>query len=333
MLYLTYNNSSFTDGAGAQLQRILGIYALCKLLGCRYVHSPLSEIGYQGLSVLESGEEISNLCYLYNSFYKFPDYALNVDHFDGLVIDNTEPDLTDIALLQEQSILSDRDILLRITLPYKIIDQYPGAYKTVHGLISDNSLNTISGLNELHFFGEFNSVNSSIVTIAVHVRRGELFAVDSHRMLSNQYYIAVCKAIARILDLLGKQYRFHLYTEIPTSLFIVSGKSHGILNRINKDVAVTPEQLFISEFDVIPNLTLRVNEHQVSTLFNLSTADILVGSRSSFSYVAAVAGTVKATFLPQFWHSLLPGWIETDPKSGAFDMDSGFEILKDIESF
>ncbi len=52
-LVLTYDNSVLTDGVGAQLQRIYGIYAISRLLGAIYLHSPLSRVDYQGLAALE----------------------------------------------------------------------------------------------------------------------------------------------------------------------------------------------------------------------------------------------------------------------------------------
>jgi hypothetical protein len=53
-IVLTYDNTRFTDGAGAQLQRIYVIYSISRLLGVPYLHSPLGRVEYQGLSALES---------------------------------------------------------------------------------------------------------------------------------------------------------------------------------------------------------------------------------------------------------------------------------------
>ena len=53
-LVLTYDSSKLTDGAGAQLQRIYGIYSISRLVGAAYLHSPLFRVDYQGLSALEA---------------------------------------------------------------------------------------------------------------------------------------------------------------------------------------------------------------------------------------------------------------------------------------
>jgi hypothetical protein len=52
-LALTYYNSPMTDGVGAQLQRIYGIYAIARFLGASYLHTPLRRVNYQGLSSVE----------------------------------------------------------------------------------------------------------------------------------------------------------------------------------------------------------------------------------------------------------------------------------------
>lgn len=53
------------DGLGSQLQRIYGIYALSRYYKVPYIHTPLKEIAYQGLSALEqncNGEGIEDKC-------------------------------------------------------------------------------------------------------------------------------------------------------------------------------------------------------------------------------------------------------------------------------
>src|SRR5208282_312406 len=69
---LTYANDKATDGAGAQLQRVYGIYALSRYFHVPYVHSPLKEIGYQGLAALEKNAGDPHLQDRYNRIFKIP---------------------------------------------------------------------------------------------------------------------------------------------------------------------------------------------------------------------------------------------------------------------
>ena len=285
MLYLGYHNTEFTDGAGAQLQRILGIYSVSRLLGCGYLHFGLKEIGYQGLSVLETGNEIPHLADCYNRLVSLPSDAEVSWDFGDQIFAAKSPGVLTILKLRLKSMIRRRHALLLMQMPYAVADVFPRAYAAV----------------------------------PVHVRRGELFAVDSHRMLPNSYYISVCNRIAELLTRANKSFRFDLYTEMPRTALTVHGHSHGIDHRIDDSIEISPEELRLSEFDGIANIRYRINEHPVSTLFNLASADVLVASRSSYSYVAAVAGTVKCVVCPRFWHALMPGWAESDPETGYFD--------------
>ena len=317
MFFLGYENNGFADGAGAQIQRILGIYSVSRLLGCGYLHLGLNKIGYQGLSVLESGVEISNLVELYNRLISLPSDGLAISDFDGQTFFEKSPTLTDILKLREQSMMRGRPALLLLHLPFAVADSFPDAYASVHGVINETTFTRLSGES---FFGELNRRNGEEVVVAVHVRRGELLAVESHRMLANDYYVAVCNEIARLLGGAGLSFRFDLYTEVPRAPFAVDGNSHWIGNQIQERVQLSPDQLGMKDFDQIVNIRYRINEHPVSTLFNMASSDILVGSRSSYSYVAAVAGTVKCVVMPRFWHAPKTDWIEVLPETGTLDV-------------
>ena len=52
-------------------------------------------------------------------------------------------------------------------------------------------------------------------SIGIHVRRGELYVVESHRMLPNHFYIDNCNKIIEILNNKNIPFKIELYTEIP----------------------------------------------------------------------------------------------------------------------
>lgn len=57
-----------------------------------------------------------------------------------------------------------------------------------------------------------------------------------------------------------------------------------------------------------PDLILHLNESVEDTFIPLVLADVLVTSRSSFSYVAAILSEGTVYYMP-FWHPPLPGWL------------------------
>jgi hypothetical protein len=73
-LVLTYDNTKLTDGAGAQLQRIYGIYSISysisRFLSVSYLHSPLRYIEYQGLPALEQNRADPDFHHQFNNVFQ-----------------------------------------------------------------------------------------------------------------------------------------------------------------------------------------------------------------------------------------------------------------------
>jgi hypothetical protein len=130
------------------------------------------------------------------------------------------------------------------------------------------------------------------ITIAVHVRRGELHAVHRERLLSNRYYIGIVRRLLALLPATTAT-RVEVHTETPTKDFaLVPGRGmEDVHDEYLKEAnpALTRGMDDLHEFtSAIPNVTMRINEHAVEAFTAISHADIVVTSRSSFSLCAAV---------------------------------------------
>jgi hypothetical protein len=74
----------------------------------------------------------------------------------------------------------------------------------------------------------------------------------------------------------------------------------------------------LGEFNVLANLVRYINEPAFDCLRKLATADILVMSRSSFSYLAGILNRNGVIMYHPFWHRPLSPWITVGPE-GQFD--------------
>jgi hypothetical protein len=305
---LTYANDKATDGAGAQLQRVYGIYALSRYFHVPYVHTPLKEIGYQGLAALEKNAGDPHLQDRYNRIFKIPsDIELPGNAVAKFV---ESPTAGDIERLKSEAEKENEFYLVRILFPYAITDKNPEIYRPIKQICP------------------FHSDHSNIFRIAIHVRRGEEFAVDSQRMLPNSYYVAATMKIVKDLRQLGIPFVCELYTEVPTKAFVVTGQSHGINGRISHPVVIDPKMNRIEDFDVIPNLHKCINLDAIETLKGMATADALIISRSSYSYFAALFSKGIVIYFP-FWHQPLHEWLVSDI-SGNLPSE---ELLRELESW
>jgi hypothetical protein len=308
MLWLTYHNEGLTDGAGAQLQRILSLFLVAKFYKVNYLHRGLHALSYQGAKALDTNSEQPGQIQEYNQLFTLPSDTQPLFQAAYQVGDLLEP-----MILQAKE--DPRNILFVVQFTGTLVDSKPDILN--QPLPIPWALRTLSPAKKsLH--------------IAIHVRRGELFVVDSSRMLPNSYYVECMRALQKVLGPLP--YEFHIYTEQLTKLTVITPEHHGICSRIEKPVTVSPEDNHLEDFAEFKDAVWHINTSPVETLQALCKADILLASRSSFSYVAGILNRQGIILFHTFWHSLSPRWIPCHGPSDIFNsalniLDKAKELL------
>ncbi len=124
------------------------------------------------------------------------------------------------------------------------------------------------------------------INVAVHVRRGDVSknGVNSFRYTDGRY---IASLLQKLLSLLSE-------TERDVSVCLYS----------QGDAGDFPE---LHEYEV----TFHLNECVFTTFHNLVLADVLVMSKSAFSYSAALLSRGVKLYEP-FWHSPLKDWVVTN---------------------
>ncbi len=298
---LTYNNRSHTDGAGAQLQRVYGIYALAKAIGVPYIHTPLWRLDYQGLGQLRAGFPDTGLVERYNAVYTIASDDNAGTYPNAVEIAAPEPGFHTALLAQAESL--GRRTLVRVSYPYGILDRCPGFYEVCRQV---SPFRRLAG-----------TPRHEPLRAAIHLRRGDLRFIAPERILRNAYYVSVALEIAGIMEAAGIETQFELHTEVAESEFVVE-PGRWSATGLQHEATVTPQDDALEEFDAIPNLVRCYNEPAMVTLEKLATADILLISKSSFSYLAAVLSPAGITVYTPFWHAMMPNWVLASPE-GALD--------------
>jgi hypothetical protein len=192
--------------------------------------------------------------------------------------------------------------LLRLVAPYGIVDRFPDCYEACKQISPFALVARERG----------------VLRVAVHVRRGELLILDQDRMLPNAYYISVAQNVARVLEALRVDYQIELHTEVAEKEFTVQPDDHGMFNRLSSPVIVSPQMNRLEEFSALPHLVRCINERTIDCLRKLATADILIMSKSSFSYVAGILNRNGVILYHPFWHPAPAFWMAIEP-DGRFD--------------
>ena len=309
MLYLAYDNTALPDGAGGQIQRILSIFLIARHYGVGYIHQGIQSLSYQGSTCMEKNKDDPEQIAKYNALIDLPSTPFTkIDEMAKVY------DISEEIIFRFYN--SEKNVLLLI--------QHAGTYIDAH---PERILDAIH-LPWNFPFKQHSDDTKHIVKVAIHVRRGELFVVDSTRMLPNSYYVECMRALDSVLTEAGMKYEFHFYTEQMTKAVTITPGHHGICNRIKNSVVVKPEDNHLEDFAEFKSMIYHINECPVQTLVDLTRADILLASRSSFSYVAGMLKGHGAVLFHPFWHSLSPSWIPT--KSGADVYAAKEDILQHV---
>lgn len=295
----TYAPEWLVDGAGSQLHRIYGVYALSRAYQIFYVHSPIQEIGYQGVVALENNENNLELVDRYNKTFHL-DSEVEVPS-DAIITTKFEVEEKDLLEQIEKAEKNPNTFfLLRIGFPMKVTDVKPSVFQ------------------HLRVISPFKKNFSATFRIAIHVRWGDLVVGHQERLLPNQYYVDAATKAIEVLEKKNIPFVAELHTEMPTKSFVVTPDHHGVKNRIEKfrlekPMMITPEQYQLSDFEEIPHLHHRINEDPIKTLEALSTADLLIMSKSSFSYLAALFNKEGKILYAPFWHPPMSDWLSYFP--------------------
>ena len=310
-LVLTYDNTALTDGVGAQLHRIYGIWAISRLLGVPYRHSPINHVDYQGLTALETNSADPAYHHEFNDVFRIESDPVSADEFHTVTLANLYPgQFRMLATLVDLGKTRGKPILVRMKVPYGIADRFPDCYEACKEISPFDSPPR----------------DGRPLRVAVHVRRGEQLVFLSDRLLPNAYYVNAARSVAEVLDSAGLDYEIELWTEVATKEFTVYPSHHGMDERVKTASKVKPEMYPLDDFAVLPNLVHRINGRTIDCLRGLATADILIMSRSSFSYVAAILNRHGTVLFHPFWHQAPSSWVTAQP-DGQFERSALTEAL------
>ncbi|MEA3535636.1 hypothetical protein [Rhizobium sp. CC-YZS058] len=300
-IFLTYNNRAHTDGAGAQLYRIYGIYCLARQFGFGYLHSPLWRLDNQGLQALRTQSFTDTLADQFNALCAIPSDA--AWPADAEVIDLPDPQPGFETALKAQARDRAAPLVVRITHPHPVLDSNTHLWRAVSDVAP--------------FAGPaYRWDGKRPLRVAVHIRRGDIHVLERNRLIPNSYYIGVIHQLRRALQKAGLPHLIEVHSE-RAQKFTVGKSDRGTYN-LTEDFQFEPEDDAFDEIENIKGLRLRFDEPAVESFARIATADIIVTSISCFSYVGAVLNPHAQVIYHPFFHAPLPGWLVATP-DGAFE--------------
>lgn len=132
-------------------------------------------------------------------------------------------------------------------------------------------------IKDLFYEGKMSS-RSGCTNVAVHIRRPNADDIGDYGYHEDEYYM---RAIEHIRDKYDGKKLFHIYSQ---------GKVEDFNNFLSEDII------------------LHLNESVEDTFWGMVSADILIMSKGSYSYAAALLSNGTVYYLP-FWHSKSSKWL------------------------
>lgn len=300
-VFLTYNNEQIQDGYFAQLQRIMAIRAIAKKYRFYYFHSEIINLTSTQLDTFQSEVEIQEYLKYINKKYSYKS-DLNYSEIQK-TIDLTAPTLSELILLRIKYMFSKNSVIVRITIPYKIIEKTPDSYKYSIDLLNKKS--------------EFYKVDKKLIVI--HARRGVAIqhivpGERSVRALDDIYFLTKIKQIVLeskanlSLIILTDAPEHDLYykpldkDKKGWEQFNNYKSDSGILIQGHKFEIIL--EYFEGNYEIIRGGDID------RAIDIIRTAGYFVMSRSSMSFVGALLNAEgRIYYPPDFWHKPLKKWI------------------------
>jgi hypothetical protein len=303
---LTYNDE-IDDGVGAQLHRIIGIYTLSVLYRIPYRHTGIKNLLITALDPYQTQKELDVYIRRINEIFELPssDFGSQRDYKFELP-SPTKLNLNLIRLKNRLRIGKFRTFV--ISNPFVILNKNPDAY-----LLAIPQLPMAE------------NIKRDFVNIVVHYRRGSssfdiLPGESAPRAILNEWYLKVLNKYVDQLKADKIKYHIDLFTDMPKhnldfAPIAFQRDFWKQLPRFEKEmITIHGEDLNQTTFrDFGDSLTVHYGGDPLNDLMHMAEADLLIMSRSSFSFVGALLNrNGKIIVPPNFGHNNLSSWITED---------------------
>jgi hypothetical protein len=279
---LTITCAERTDGAGAQAHTMISAMNFARAFDHEYTHTPFSEIDHADRPMaqwVEAWEKLFNLGEGEQHLDPGHTKAVNYSEFHPRLYHAVCKILENCRVRPVPGAEGSHEAEPHFQPFFYHSDLEPDSYEAL-----------IPDLRRKFQPGRPRAENR-FITVAVHMRRGDVTPAHPQRFTPVETVCETTRLVKSLLEDCGQQYRVCLYSQGAVGDF-------ACLEALGAQLCL----------DVDPVWTMR----------QLVEADILVMSKSSFSYVAALISDGIKLYEP-FWHSPLGSWIARD-SAGGFDL-------------
>lgn len=317
-LYLAYNNAEQMDGFGAQLLRIMGIYSTARKLGCGYIHMPIQDVIEEFSHGINNEDELGHLVERVNEFFELPsDNPPPFFHKIFVTYNLSRKQLFKFFLRYQ---FSRKNVLVKITLPFGVVDNFPHWYK----MAVDSIYSRKKQIFEQHIRND----------TVVHLRLGygqhhPIANTVSPRFLPINYYGDLLNAISSNVEEFKRQLIVvHTDSPISAKVWRPTKKALDQCVAFGENVVDGSVEVYSKDYTLYfqalgwNSIDYRSCDDFLSTFLDMACAERLLMSRSAFSYIAALFNKKEVIWPANHGHARLPSW----KSSLDFGIGSQYEL-------
>jgi len=306
-LFITYDNEELTDGLGAQTLRIVGVYAISRKYRINYFHSPIKETIEEFSHGVSNEQELNLLMHQMNEMFDFPSSNKTVD-FDIEIRSRTLGMRRLLSLILRYK-FSRKNVLLRVCLPFGITDRNPKLYK--------KAVNHVKSSNK-SFFDQ-----KKIGYMVLHFRmgHGQKAPIANHvkpKLLPLEYFLSVIENISLKVSHLGVN-KLIIHTDLSDKEKLWKPSPKRMRQNISYGEEIIDGNVLVPKSDVAKMFSdIKGFEFEVKycadffeTFHDMVNAEVLVISRSAFSYLAALFNANLVVYPIGHGHAKIDNWLSS----------------------
>lgn len=299
---ITFDSSHAVDGTGAQLQRLISVYALAEYFGFRYLHSEIKQVSVHAFDPFQTNELYEEYLVEINNFIQLNRIS-NHDQ-DAATFTRIQAFFWKFMILLIRNRFQNKPLRLALLDPYEITDFRPQILESIRGRVS------LATREVPHFAHR---------SIAIHYRQGvggfalypgqnvprETPLIQFEQVLSSIVGEVAPNSINSIIVL----------TDAPQDVTQYRPPAHqqslweGTPGYSNGMITIQPIDFskLSTKFD-LPIHVLR-GGNPLDAIYVMAQADFLLMSKSSLSYLGGIFNDFGTVYFPkEFWHRPLSRW-------------------------
>ena len=307
-LYITYDNQELTDGLGAQALRIIGIYSIAQRYRIKYIHSPIRETIEEFAHGITDEDDLLKLIDRSNDFFYLP--SDSYDSFFDLEFRIRNLSFRLLARMLLRYKFSRKSVLLRVCLPFGITDRNPDIYKYAIEHLRIRNSQLLTQHAELKMVLHFRMGYGQTTQVSSHVKP---------RFLPIEYYLSIIKVITEKGLNKGID-NLVIHTDLSNRRVLWMPSQKRLQQNISFGEDIFDGKVIVPKNDVYEmfksveglNVSVEYCADFLETFIEMVNSDILIISRSAFSYLAALFNENLVIYPSNHGHSPLTNWITSD---------------------